>query len=174
MEIQHQHQTTACSSDCNSWKCLWSSSYNLKYITRQFQENIKLWKLCQCVCSLWNKAYTARRTIWVLKCPCVLLFRWHHFFKSWPWTTPDCICVFFCCLWGFSKKNAETHVVLHGNFSAPVWVMGMVEASKNTTGLLVYTRKKFFAWGYGFIVSDVISGGLLGHLARPRALTVRW
>jgi len=30
--------------------------------------------------------------------------------------------------------------------------------------LLVCIQKKFFAWGCGFFVSDVISAGLLGHL----------
>jgi len=31
----------------------------------------------------------------------------------------------------FRKKNAETHVALRGNFSAPVQVTDMVEASKD-------------------------------------------
>jgi len=52
-------------------------------------------------------------------------------------------------------------MALHGNISAPVQVMDLVEASS----LLVCTRKKFFVWGCSFFVSDVISGGILGHLA---------
>jgi len=41
----------------------------------------------------------------------------------------------------------------------------LVEASKDAASLLVCTRKKYFCLGAcGFFVSDVISGGLLGHL----------
>jgi len=46
----------------------------------------------------------------------------------------------------FREKNTETHVTLHGNFSAPVWVTDMVESSKDVASLLVRTRKKVFAW----------------------------
>jgi len=59
-------------------------------------------------------------------------------------------------------------VALHGNISAPVRVTDLVEASKDTASLLVCTRKNFFAWGCGFFVSDVISGGRLGHLGPAR------
>jgi len=55
-------------------------------------------------------------------------------------------------------------MALHGNFSAPVRVTDLVEASKDAASLLVCTRKKFFGWGCRFFVSDVISGGLFGHL----------
>jgi len=56
-------------------------------------------------------------------------------------------------------------VALRGNFSTPVQVTDLVKASKDVASLLVYTRKKFFCLGgVGFLVSDVISGGLLGHL----------
>jgi len=55
-------------------------------------------------------------------------------------------------------------VALRGNISAPVWVMNLVEVSKDAASLLVCTRKKFFAWGMWIFVSDVISGGLSGHL----------
>jgi len=47
------------------------------------------------------------------------------------------------------------HVALRGNISAPVQVMGLVEASKDVASF-VGTRKKFFACGCGFFVSDVI------------------
>jgi len=39
------------------------------------------------------------------------------------------------------------HVTLHGNFSAAVRVMDLVEASKDMASLLVCTRKKFFFLG---------------------------
>jgi len=55
-------------------------------------------------------------------------------------------------------------VALHGNFSGPISVTELVEVSKDAASLLVCTQKKFFDWGYGFFVSDVISEGLLGHL----------
>jgi len=56
------------------------------------------------------------------------------------------------------------HVALRGNISAPARITDLVEASKDTASLLVSTRKKNFAWGCGFFVSDIISGGLSGHL----------
>jgi len=40
----------------------------------------------------------------------------------------------------------------------------LFKGSKDVASLLVCTRKIFFGWGYGFLLSDVISGGLLGHL----------
>ena len=64
---------------------------------------------------------------------------------------------------GFSEKNAWTHLALHRNISAPVRVTDLVKASKDMASLLVYTRKKFFAWGCRFFMSDIISGRLLGH-----------
>ena len=62
------------------------------------------------------------------------------------------------------KKTADSHVALRGNISVPVRVTDLVEVSKDAASLVVCTEKKFFAWGCGFFVSDVISGGLLGHL----------
>jgi len=56
------------------------------------------------------------------------------------------------------------HVALGGNISAPVRVMDLVEASKDTASLLVCTQKKFLLVGCKFFMSDVISGELLGHL----------
>ena len=53
-------------------------------------------------------------------------------------------------------------MALRGNISAPAWVANLVEVSKDAASLVVCTRKKFF--GCGFFVSDVISGGLFGHL----------
>jgi len=56
-------------------------------------------------------------------------------------------------------------VALRGNFSGPVCSTDLVKVSKNAASLLVCTRKKIFCLGgAGFFVSDIISGGLLGHL----------
>jgi len=56
------------------------------------------------------------------------------------------------------------HVTLRENFSGLVCSTDPVKVSKDAASLLVFTRKKFFAWGCGFFVSDIISGRLLGHL----------
>jgi len=40
----------------------------------------------------------------------------------------------------------------------------LLNGSKDMASLLVCTRKIIFGWGCGFFLSDVISGGLLGHL----------
>jgi len=55
-------------------------------------------------------------------------------------------------------------MALRGNFSGPVSATDPIKGSKDAASLLVCTPKKFFAWRYGFFVSDVISGGILGHL----------
>jgi len=65
------------------------------------------------------------------------------------------------------KKTAGSHVALRGNISAPVSVTNLVEVSKDVASLAVCTRKKFFlVGGCRFFVSDVISGGLFGHLGQ--------
>ena len=65
----------------------------------------------------------------------------------------------------FWKKNAQTHVASCRNISDLVCSTDPVEVSKHTASLLVCTQKKIFLLGEcGFLVSDVISGGLLGHL----------
>jgi len=56
------------------------------------------------------------------------------------------------------------HVALRRNYSAPVQVTDLVEASKDAASLLVCSRKKILLGACGFFVSDVISGGLLDHL----------
>jgi len=66
----------------------------------------------------------------------------------------------------FHKKNTETHVAFRTNFSGPVSATNPVKSSKGAVSLADYTQKTFFAWGYAFFVSDVISGGLLGHLGQ--------
>jgi len=55
-------------------------------------------------------------------------------------------------------------VALRRNFSGPVCFTDPVKVSKDAAGLLVCTQKKIFAWWVQFFVSDVKSGGLLGHL----------
>ena len=47
----------------------------------------------------------------------------------------------------FRKKNSETHMALHGNYSALVRVTDLVEVSKDAASLLECIGKKFFAWG---------------------------
>jgi len=65
---------------------------------------------------------------------------------------------------GFPRKITETHVALRRNFSGPVSTTVPVKVSKDTASQVPCTRKKIFDWGCGFFVSDVINGGLLGHL----------
>ena len=56
-------------------------------------------------------------------------------------------------------------MALRGNSSGPVCSTDPVKVSKDAASLLVCTRKKIFCLGAaGFFVSDVVSGGLLGHL----------
>jgi len=49
------------------------------------------------------------------------------------------------------KKTAGSHVALHGNIYAPVWVMDLVEVSKDAASLVVCTQKKILGWGYRFL-----------------------
>ena len=51
-----------------------------------FKEFQTLKTLSLCLQNLWNIAWTARRTNWNLKWPCILLFHWQQFFKRCPWT----------------------------------------------------------------------------------------
>ena len=44
------------------------------------------------------------------------------------------------CFQRFSKKNALTHVALHGNFSGPACSTDPVKVSKDTASLLVCTQ----------------------------------
>jgi len=62
------------------------------------------------------------------------------------------------------EKTAASHVALRGNFSSLVCSTNPVKVSKDTASHLVCTRKKFLLGEWVFFVSDVISGGLLGHL----------
>jgi len=62
-------------------------------------------------------------------------------------------------------KTARSHVALRGNFYGLVSTTDLVKSLKDSASLVVCTRKKFF-WleGADFFVSNIISGGLLGHL----------
>jgi len=63
------------------------------------------------------------------------------------------------------KKNTETHdVALRGNFSGSVSITDPVKGLKDMASLLVLHSKKNFCLGNAEFLSDVISGGLLGHL----------
>jgi len=55
-------------------------------------------------------------------------------------------------------------MALHGNFSGPVCSTDLVKVSKDVASLLVCTQKSFLLGECGLSVSDVMSGGLLGHL----------
>jgi len=44
-------------------------------------------------------------------------------------------------------KTAGSHVALRGNFSSPVSATDLVKSSKDSTSLVLCTRKTFFAWG---------------------------
>jgi len=52
------------------------------------------------------------------------------------------------------------HVALHKNLSGPVSATGLVKRCGKSCSL---HAKNFLVRGCGFFVSDVISGGLLGH-----------
>jgi len=59
-------------------------------------------------------------------------------------------------------------MALHGNFSGPICFTDPVKVSKDAASFLVCTWKKIFCLGIVFFVSDVISGGLLGHIGPLR------
>jgi len=64
----------------------------------------------------------------------------------------------------FHAKTAGSHVALRKNFSSPVSATAPIKSLKDSASLVVCTRKKFLVGGCGFVVSDVMSGGLLGYL----------
>ena len=70
----------------------------------------------------------------------------------------------FDCFRGFSKKTPK-RTWLFAGISPDVSATDLVKASKDAASLLVCTPKKNLLVGRcGFFVSDVISGGLFGHL----------
>jgi len=71
------------------------------------------------------------------------------------------------CLAGFGdfgKKTTGSHVALDVHNLVAESGRELFKGSKDTASLVVHTQKIFFGWGCRFFVSDVISGGLLGHL----------
>jgi len=56
------------------------------------------------------------------------------------------------------------HVALRERNSGAESSRELFKGSKDMTSLLACTRKNFLVGGCGFFVSDVISGGLWGHL----------
>jgi len=62
-----------------------------------------------------------------------------------------------------NAKTPGSHVVLHGNFSSLVSATDPAKSSKHLASLCSL-HSNIFGWGCGFVVSDIISGGLLGHL----------
>jgi len=55
-------------------------------------------------------------------------------------------------------------VVLHTRNSGAESGRELFKGSKDVASLPVCTQKNFLVGGYRFFVSDIISGGLLGHL----------
>jgi len=60
-------------------------------------------------------------------------------------------------------KTAESHVALPRNFSSPVSATDPVKSSK-TLQVLQFALKNIFWLRVADFLSDIISGGLLGHL----------
>jgi len=54
------------------------------------------------------------------------------------------------------------------NISAPVRSSDSAKVLKHASSLVDCTQKKFFLGGCGLAVSDIISGGFLGHLGPLR------
>ena len=80
---------------------------------------------------------------------------WNSFLKLTLW----CLAIFG----NFREKNTEMHVALCGNFSAQRYRPGKrLKRSDKSSSL--HSKKNFFVGVCGFFVSDIISGGLLGHL----------
>ena len=59
-------------------------------------------------------------------------------------------------------KTARSHVILHGNFFGPVSATDLVKRLGKSHSL--NSKTNFLVGGSGFLVSDIISRGLLGHL----------
>ena len=55
-------------------------------------------------------------------------------------------------------------MALRGNFSCPVCSTDPVSLKTRGKSSSLHSKKYFLLGGCGFFVSDVISGGLLGHL----------
>jgi len=66
--------------------------------------------------------------------------------------------------WRFSQKNSSFRLPYQRPSSSADCARELFSSSNGSASLVDCTRKNFFAWGVRFFVSDVISGGLLGHL----------
>jgi len=78
------------------------------------------------------------------------------------------------CFQGFSEKK---HLNAHGFAREFLWSCMLYRPGKSLKRRGKSSSlhsKKNFCLGGGFFISDVISGGLLGHLAWPWLPTVRW
>jgi len=64
----------------------------------------------------------------------------------------------------FQKKKHLTHVVFRGNFSGLVCSTDLVKVSRRGKFSSLHSKKKILFGWCRFFVSDVISGGILGHL----------
>jgi len=64
----------------------------------------------------------------------------------------------------FRKKNSSFQLPYQRPSSSAHCARELFSGSNGSASLVVCNRKKFFAWGCGFFVSDVISGGLFGYL----------
>jgi len=65
----------------------------------------------------------------------------------------------------FCKKNSSFRLPYQRPISSADCARELFNGSNGSASLVDCTRKKFLPGGCGFFVSDVISGGLLGHLA---------
>jgi len=64
----------------------------------------------------------------------------------------------------FRKKSSSLRLPYQRPSSSAHCARELFSGSNGSASLVDCTRKKFFAWGVRFFVSDVISGGLFGHL----------
>jgi len=64
----------------------------------------------------------------------------------------------------FCKKTSSFQLPCQHLSSSADCTRELFSGSNGSASLLDCTQKKFFAWGVRFFVSDVISGGLFGHL----------
>jgi len=71
----------------------------------------------------------------------------------------------------FCANTTELHVALHNCNSGAESSGELFKGFNDAASLLVCTQKKFFGWGCRFFVSNIISGGLLGHF-RPLHLAL--
>jgi len=70
----------------------------------------------------------------------------------------------------FQPKTSSLRMFLHGNISGTVSAEELFKSSKDSASLQVCYEKIFWISGFGFFVSDVLSGIVLGlfgpfHLA---------